>query len=156
MNKDVRVIDCKASDNKYLHKDFHGALCYAIKYLDDNFCRQATEEYLRQVADTYFAPLMKRLKEKGLSALESHWQEVFSKEGGEFKLYYDDNVLILEVAKCPAISHLKKRGMLFTNRFCRTTVVINQAICKKAGFECSCRYEHGQGKCVQRFWKELD
>ncbi len=31
----IKVLNCKASDNEYLHKDFHGALCYGIKYLDD-------------------------------------------------------------------------------------------------------------------------
>ncbi len=40
----IKVLDCKASDNEYLHKDFHGALCYAIKYLDstrDSFIQLA-------------------------------------------------------------------------------------------------------------------
>ena len=36
------ILEQKASDNQYLHKDFHGALCYAIKYLDDNFGEEIT------------------------------------------------------------------------------------------------------------------
>ena len=37
----IKVIDRKASDNEYMHEDFHGALCYAIKYLDDNYGQNA-------------------------------------------------------------------------------------------------------------------
>ena len=45
----IKVLNCKASDNEYLHKDFHGALCYGIKYLDDVYGQDATAEYIKQV-----------------------------------------------------------------------------------------------------------
>ncbi len=99
----IKVIDCKQSDNEYLHKDFHGALCYAIKYLDDNFGEKATEDYLAQVGSTYFKPLAKELQKDGLQALEKHWRHIFEKEQGEFRIYYDGSALVLEVNKCPAI-----------------------------------------------------
>ena len=150
----IKAIDCKASDNEYLHKDFHGALCYGIKYLDDNFGQDATTEYLKQVGKTYFAPLAAQLKKDGLQALENHWKKVFTKEGGKFKLYYQDHTLVLTVEKCPAIAHLKKIGQLFTNRFCESTIVINETICAEAGYRCSCQYQPGKGKCIQKFWKE--
>ena len=30
-NEKIKVLDCQASDNEYLHKDFHGAMCYGMK-----------------------------------------------------------------------------------------------------------------------------
>lgn len=152
--KDIKIIDCKQSDNEYLHKDFHGALCYAIKYLDDNLGQNTTEEYLVQVGRTYFKPLSEKLKKEGLKALESHWHKVFTTEQGEYSLYYEDNTLVLEVNKCPAIEHLKNKNMLFTERYCRTTVVVNNTICHDSGYKCSCQYQSGKGKCIQKFWRE--
>jgi hypothetical protein len=154
MSDKIKVIDCKQSDNEYLHKDFHGALCYAIKYLDDNFGEKATKEYLVQVGKTYFKPLSEKLKQEGLKALEDHWQYIFKKENGKFRLYYEGNKLVLEVDQCPAIAHLKEKNMLYTERYCQTTVVVNKTICQQVGYQCSCEYQPGKGKCVQKFWKE--
>lgn len=154
MDHKVIFLDCKQSDNEYLHMDFHGALCYAVKYLDDNFGAQATEEYLVQVGKTYFKPLSEKLKKDGLKALQAHWQTLFQKEQGKFKIYYEDDKLVLEVDQCPAITHLKKKDMLFTERYCQSTVVVNMTICQEAGYTCSCEYKSGEGKCIQKFWRE--
>lgn len=152
-NKDkIKVLDCKASDNKYLHKDFHGALCYSIKYLDDNYGPEATKEYLQQTGKAVYSPLIKKLREEGLSALEEHWRSIFTLEGGEFTLAYEGETLVLTVAKCPAILHLISTNQFFTEQYCETTVVVNETICKEAGYRCSCEYEPGKGKCVQKFW----
>ena len=150
----IKVIDCKASDNEYMHKDFHGALCYAIKYLEDNYGLDSVEEYLQQVAKTYFSPLTEKLKSEGMQALEDHWRDIFTSESGEFNISYKDDVLVLEVTKCPAIAHLKEKNMLYTDRHCLTTVIVNKTICQDAGYNCSCEYEPGKGKCIQKFWKE--
>jgi hypothetical protein len=152
-DKNIKTIDHSASDNVYLHKDFHGALCYAIKYLDDNFGPDAAEDYLKQVARTYFAPLTEKLKEDGLSALEKHWNKVFNEENGNFSIKNEGGTLILTVNECPAIAHMKKQGYFYTDRYCLTTVVVNETVCAEAGYQCSCHYERGEGKCVQKFWK---
>ncbi len=149
----LRILDCKATDNAYLHKDFHGALCYGIKYLDDRYGHEATRDYLRQVGQSYYAPLSNRLKSEGLTALEKHWHEVFSKEGGRFNIKYLDGVLVLTIHECPAIAYLKQANQLFTHRYCETTVVINETVCDQAGYACSTEYEPGAGRCVQKFWK---
>jgi hypothetical protein len=151
--EDVRVLELNSSDNKYLHKDFHGALCYAVKHIDENFGQDATREYLRQVGLNNYSKLIADLKVKGLSALEKHFREIFEIENckADFKLSGDD--LVITVSQCPAILHLIKIGQLFTNRYCETTVNVNHAICKAAGYECSCEYVPGKGKCVQKFWK---
>jgi len=148
--KKPKILDCKATDNEYLHKDFHGALCYTIKYLDENYGYETTNDYLKQVALNCYSPLIRSLKDKGLSALEKHWRTIFTKEDGLFNLNYENKMLVLRVERCPAISHLKKSNQLFTTRYCETTVVVNQTICEAAGYKCSCQYEPGEGKCVQK------
>ena len=155
-DSNIKVLDCYAGDNEYLHRDFHGALCYTIKYLDDKFGHDATAEYLRQVGRTYFAPLSEKLKTDGLAALEDHWRNIFGTEGGKWSLDYDGDTLVLTVDECPAVAHIKATGHLYTDRFCVSTVIVNETICVDAGYKCSCQYEPGVGKCVQKFWKETE
>jgi hypothetical protein len=148
-----KVLELHSSDNPYLHKDFHGALCYSIKYLDEKFGPEATSEYLRQVGREVFSPLITALKKEGLIALERHFRQVFELEGGQAEFKREDN-LVLNVLKCPAIAHLKSTGQLFTERYCETTVNVNKAICDAAGYQCSCDYTPGMGCCVQKFWRK--
>ena len=149
-----RIVERKASDNEYLHRDFHGAMCYIVRHLDGTYGADATEEYLRQLGATVYRPLSNQLRSEGLPALEKHWRCVFEREGGKYDLTYEGDVLVLTVEECPAVSHLRKRGQLLTERFCETTVVVNEAICSAAGYVCSCEYVPGAGRCVQRFWRE--
>ena len=139
-----------------MHRDFHGALCYAIRYLDETFGPEATAQYLRQVGRENFKPLADDLKKRGVVALENHFKRIFELEGGEAQFKCEKNQLTIEVSKCPAISHLKSNGQLFTDRYCETTVNVNHSICEAAGYECSCEYAAGEGKCVQKFWKKGD
>ena len=52
--KQYKVLELKSSDNPYLHKDFHGALCYAINYLDEKFGTDATADYIKQIGKEFF------------------------------------------------------------------------------------------------------
>lgn len=153
-HKPKKVLDCKASDHEYLHRDFHGAFCYGIKHLDDTYGPEALTEYLTRFGRVYFKDLIDDLRTQGLSALEKHWRDLFALEGGRTELRYDGDVLVLEVKECPAVTHMTQRGVFFTDRFCESTVVLNEVICHSAGYQCSCDYEPGQGRCAQRFWKE--
>lgn len=64
------VIDRRASDNEYLHKDFHGALSAGIEYLQKNYGTQAVRDYLRQFALAFYSPLKKALGKRGLVAIK--------------------------------------------------------------------------------------
>ncbi|OHB54570.1 MAG: hypothetical protein A2Y12_09615 [Planctomycetes bacterium GWF2_42_9] len=148
-----KCIEFRASDNEYLHKDFHGVLCYAIKYLDDNFGHEATTEYLKQVGLAIYKDLIQNIKIQGLAAIEKHIIDVFAIEGGEFETIHVPGKLTVIVKACPAIAHLKQRGLFYTERFCEATKVVNHSICQTADYKCSCSYEPGAGCCVQEFWK---
>lgn len=150
-----KVLDCRATDNDYLHKDFHGALAYAIEYLDATYGPSATTAYLEQVAKAYFSPLSQAMQRGGLSAMESHLREIFGHEQGKFVISYEDGgqTLVMAVAQCPAVAHLRATNQWRGERFCATTEVVNATICKQAGYVCSCRVEAGGGRCVQKFWK---
>jgi len=150
----TRILERKASENEYLHKDFHGALCYAIKYLDEFYGRKSTKEFLHNLGTKVYSPLITQMKAKGLSALAMHFKNVFDHEGGKIEIIYGGDLLTIEVFECPAIKHLRTTGQLFTHRYCETTVQVNKAICESAGYNCSCEYKPGRAQCIQQFWKK--
>ena len=82
--------------------------------------------------------------------MEAHWQSVFEREGGGFSLAYEGRVLVLTVDECPAIAHLKAQGQLYTERFCVTTQVVNETICRAAGHFGILRLTEGLGPLRQR------
>jgi len=75
-----QVMRRRASDNVYLHRDFHGALSAAIQYLEDRFGEEAVRQYLRAFAGAYYAPLKEALRSRGLVALEEHFRKVYEAE----------------------------------------------------------------------------
>ena len=52
-----------ASDNEYLHKDFHGALSCGIEYLHEIYGEDAVRRYLHDFALSYYTPLRRELNE---------------------------------------------------------------------------------------------
>lgn len=136
-----------------VHKDFHGCLSFGLKFLKENYGRKEVAAYLRRVARTVYAPLIESLKAEGLPALREHWQRIMTLEDADFRLHLDDDVLILEVRKCPAIHHMRTHGYEVAPNFCESTRIVNQEICRQAGFRSSIEYDQEHGRCIQRFWR---
>jgi len=142
--------------HEHVHKDFHGALSFGLQFLLDRYGPEEMEAYLRRVAEEVYRPLRERLKREGLSALEEHWRKVFTlegcREGEDFALSYEDGVLVLKVHRCPAIHHIRNRGYRLADRFCESTRIVNEGICRPVGYGCSVEYDQEAGRCVQRFY----
>ena len=138
---------------KGVHKDFHGAMSFGLKYVYDSYGDNGVKEYLKELARTVYSPLSKALKNSGLRELERHWKKIFDLEDADYKLFYNDNVLNLEINKCPAIRHMKKYGYEIFEGFCEHCKILNAEICKNAGYQGSIEYDQNKGKCLQKFWK---
>ncbi len=139
-------------DGVAVHKDFHGAMSYGVQFLTERYGWAEAEAYLRRMARAVYKPLVARIKARGLSALRDHWRRIFALEGGRFALRRQGPVLELRVEECPAVCHMKKHDYAIADRFCETTRVVNEEICRAAGCECSVEYDQAKGRCVQRFW----
>ncbi len=137
-----------------VHKDFHGAFSYGIQFIMQSYGMEGLKAYLEKLADTVYAPLVKGLRDEGLSSLRAHWDHIFTLEGGKFELRDEGEVLVLDVQECPAIAHMKKQGYDIDPNFCEHTRILNEAICRRAGYRSSVDYDQAAGRCVQRFWKE--
>jgi hypothetical protein len=147
-----KVMRRKASDNVYLHKDFHGALNQALIYLEENFGGDAVREYLYQFARTFYAPLTGEIKERGLDALKGHLERIYAVEGADFRIEFSPEELILRVAACPAVGYIRKMGLAVARHFDETTKTVNAAICEGTGYEFELlEYDPGSGRRVERY-----
>lgn len=137
-----------------IHKDFHGALSYAIRFLAEQYGREGRDAFLEGLAETVYQPLVEDLRRRGLVALEEHWQRVFQLEDGAFDMERDERMLVLRVHRCPAIAHMQAHDYPIADGYCAHTRVVNEAICRRAGYRCEVDYDQNDGRCVQRFWRD--
>lgn len=150
-----QIMRREASDNAYLHQDFHGALSAGIEYLHTTCGEEAVREYLHQFARSFYAPLTAALATRGLVALEEHFSRVYELEGGSIRVDRSEDELRIEVEACPAVMHMREHGYPVARLFRETTKTVNQAICEGTPFEAELvEYDEGTGRSVQRFFRK--
>ena len=137
-----------------VHKDFHGALSYGIQFVEAQYGREGLEDFLARLAGSVYRPLVEGLRTRGLDALREHWQSIFELEGGEFAIAMEEATLVLTVHRCPAVCHMREHHYAIADHFCEHTRIVNDAVCRAAGYAASVEYDQDAGRCIQRFWKE--
>lgn len=147
-------IDRSASDNAYLHKDFHGALSTGIEYVRLRYGDQAVRDYLRQFALNWFKPLTAALREKGLPALRAHYERIFALEGGEVRFTETADELVLDVRLNPAVTHMKAHGYAVSPLFHESVGTVGKTLCEGTPFDAELvRYDSETGAYLQRFFR---
>ncbi len=148
------IMTRQASDNVYLHKDFHCALNESLEYLRVNFGEAAAREYLRRFAAAYHAPLAAELRRRGLAALREYFENIYRVEGGRVRITGDENELRIAVEQCPAVEHIRQRGGLPSALYAETTRVVCETICRDTPFAFElCDYNPLTGAGLQRFYR---
>ena len=148
------VIRRTASDNVYLHKDFHGALSAGIEYLERHFGQEAVRQYLRQFAISYYAPLIEAVRERGLVALYDHFAEVYKEEGAEARMNLTEDELFIELDACPAVAHMRQHGYPVARLFYETAKTVNEALCESTPFAAELLdYDRQTGRSIQHFYR---
>ena len=148
------VMDRRASDNEYLHKDFHGALSCALDYLNDNYGIDSVKDYLRKFTRSYYSKLIEDINKIGLIAIMEYYERIYKIEGGIVEFQSDNNELIMKVDKCPAVSHLRKSGRSVSPVFFETTKTVNEALCEGTPFSAELlQYDEKTGGSIQRFYR---
>ena len=143
-----------ASDNVYLHKDFHGALSRGLDYLREHYGEDAVRQYLHEFTLRYYAPLRQEILSRGLDALEDHFRAMYEREGGSFRIRRTPDELVLEVDACPAVTHMRSAGYTVSPLFVETTRTVNETLCEGSPFAAELRsYREDNGASVQRFFR---
>jgi hypothetical protein len=141
-------------DNDYLHRDFHGALSVGIEYLHTRYGEGAVREYLWQFTRKFYAPLTREVKARGLAAIEEHLRTTYERESGTIHITKTVDELLVDVAFCPAVKHMRESGYPVARLFRETIDTVNRAICHETPFAAQLlAYDEQTGRCIQRFYR---
>ncbi len=150
------VMHRNASENQYLHKDFHGALSCGIDYLEEHYGPDAVRQYLHDFAISFYAPLRAELNKRGLAALKQHFEEIYRIEAGRVEFEFSPDELLIRVEACPAVMHMREHGYPVARMFDETTRSVNDAICEGTPFVAELlEYYPDTGRSVQRFYRRM-
>ena len=150
------IMDRKASDNEYFHKDFHNATNNGVEYLATKFGVSVLKEYLKDYTQNLYKNLINDIKEKGLVALKDMIVSTYEKEKSPDALKIDlsDNELKVEIAYCPAVKHLKETGRVVSPYFKYTTETVMQEIADSTNIKFKMlSYDNETGKAEYKFTK---
>lgn len=151
-----KVMRRMASDNEYLHKDFHSALNGGLIYLDEKLGEGSVKEYLEDFSKSFYAPLREDLIKRGLIAIEEHYKDIYFKEKSSVKTKLTDEELYIEIEKCPAVEHMNKNGVEPAKMYKETTDTVNKTICRDTQYEFELiEYKESTGKAKMRFYRRL-
>jgi len=148
----IKIIERKASDNKYLHKDFHIALNLLMTYLLDHFGEEALINYLKQFARAYYKPLNQKLKSGDKEILVSYFRDIYKAEEWPVNITIHANSVEITQDACPAIRHIVQNGNKPCPHYRETYNTVYNTICENTPFEYDLEYfDDETGACKQHF-----
>ena len=148
------VIEKQASDNKYLHKDFHISKDLGISYVGKNFGDKAVIEYLTKFTLNYYKPLIEKINKEGLSPLKKHIDHIYKVEESSDAVItvLSGNCLTVNVKYCPAIKYMKGEGHVPSEWYIETTRTVNNVIAQNTGYDFKLiEYDEDTGKALYIF-----
>lgn len=157
LSQSIRTMERKASDNKYLHKDFHIALNLLMTYLYNHSGKDALVNYLEQYSREYYRPLNQELKKGKTQNLVRYFRDIYKKEKWPVNIRVrDDSVEIIQDS-CPAISHIVSKGWTPCPCYKETYNTVYRTLCEDTPFEYDLEYFNDEtGACRQRFIKKKE
>ena len=145
----------KASDNKYLHKDFHITLNILLDYIDSQFGKEAVIKYLSQFTSAYHQPLHEQLMSGNLTALSDYLTQLYQKEEWPVRIRFGDDFIELQQDACPGMSHIKASGKQPSACYVETYRTVYETLCEDTPFQYQLqRFDHETGACTQLFTKK--
>lgn len=152
----MEVMTRKASDNKYLHRDFHNLLNLGLEYLRAEYGEQAVLDYLRQFTNSYYAPLKRQLLTKGLEAIARRHRQVFEAEEAEdlLEIRLMEEELLVRVIRSPAVEHLLHSRLTPSPMQVETLRTVHTELCRDTPYAYELlSYEPSTGASLERFYK---
>ncbi len=136
MTPETLVVDRRAGDNKYLHREFHNYMSMGVDYLGRHFGREAVERYLARFAHNYYSPLIEEVRERGLAALEDFIRKTYETEEAPDVLHTErtEDTLEVRVDACPAVRYLKKADWEPSEWYFLTTETVMKTIAEESGY----------------------
>ena len=132
----LSVLDKRASDNRYLHRDFHRSMDLGLSYLAEQGGVRAAEAYLRRLASTYHAPLMARMRAEGLSAFEAYLLDLYRLEEAKDAIHTERSgeELRVRIEYCPGVRAIRAMGASPSALYVETTRIVYDEIARRCGY----------------------
>ncbi len=130
--------------------DFYLAINATFRFISDRLGIEGLRRYWRDLGSRYYAPVGEQWKTGGLAAVADYWRAFFAAEpGAEVSVEQTSEEVRVDVARCPAIHHLRAQGRSIVPCFCQHCHYVNEAMAAPAGL--TVRVAGGNGSCSQRF-----
>ena len=91
-------------------------------------------ELFRRTAQRVFRDIYEHLKHGDLEPLVEHWTYYYGREGGKFDVVRTDDQVDFKVMDCPAVRHLKERGVPIDDAFYLQISLLNSAWAEETPF----------------------
>ncbi len=148
----MKVIERKASDNKYLHRDFHISMNMLMEYICKEYGSSALTDYLVQFAQEFHSIRKECLQKGDLGCLEKYFKEIYEKEEWPVQIEFKNDELVISQEACPGISHLRKSGQKPVEQYIETYSTVYKTLCQDTPYEYVMEsFNSDTGKCRQRF-----
>jgi len=148
----MKIIERKAADNKYLHRDFHISMNMLMEYICKEYGSAALIEYLAQFTQEFHSKRKKCLQKGDLGCLEKYFKETYEKEEWPVHIEFTNDVLIISQETCPGISYLRKSGHKPVEQYIETYTTVYKTLCQDTPYEYVMEsFNSDTGKCRQRF-----
>ncbi len=148
------VIDMKAEDNKYLHRDFHLLGDLALKYCGEKFGDESVIDFLQDYTVHFYSPQIEDIKRRGLIAVKEWIKGIYKIEEAEDVLstHLTENELIVTISKSPVIEYMHSLGQTPSKYYIEETRTLYSAIAKACDLGFEFEYYNDDGATKFRFF----
>lgn len=138
----IEIIDMKAEDNKYLHRDFHISGDKAIQYCADNFGHDKAINFLTTYVKHFYAPKINDAKERGLIAVKEWIEDTYEKEEAShlLKTELSEDKLTVTIEKSPVIEYVRSINQEVSKYYIEQTRTLYKVFSDEAGFNFTLEY----------------
>ncbi|MBQ4518015.1 MAG: hypothetical protein II997_05475 [Clostridia bacterium] len=141
------VLDMKAEDNKYLHRDFHLIGDMALKYCGETFGDSVVIDFLTSYTKNYYAPQIEQIQSCGLSALKEWIENLYTIEEASEVLHtkLDEDGLTVIIDKSPVIEYMHSLNQEPSKYYIEETRTLYKVVAEACGFVFSLDYYNEDG-----------
>lgn len=131
----MEVFERKASDNKYLHRDFHISMNMLMEYICEKFGPESLTDYLKDFSREFHKRRKAELMKGRLDVLHEYFQRIYKEEEWEIKITITENELNLTQAACPGISYIREKGFGPIDQYIETYTTVYGELCEGTPYE---------------------
>lgn len=147
LGENSKIVDMRAEDNKYLHRDFHLLGDNALRYCADKYGRDAVIEFLTEFTKSYYAPKIDEIKAGGLYTVKQWIEKVYETEEASelISLKITDKSLTVTVEKSPVIEYMRSLNQEPSEYYIEQTRTLYAVIAKECGYRFTLEYYNADG-----------